>query len=538
MNQGSPAASAASLLEEACELLRCHPSAPVCAMNAEAAFKPIPPGIPAAGHPVLSARSSFEIVVPADLKHLVDAWDEATRSGRSSAHVHLAKDGQSVTVEFFDVRELHGVYLIVFVPNDGEAGQPIVDAPSYVDPLPRLCTTEKNGVSVITAVDDAFTRLLGWSREQVVGARSLEYIHPDDQHRAIDNWLQMLAAPGRGYRWRGRHLCANGSYRWLEFTNTNYLDDPDRQCVLGEMVDIADEMAAHEGVRAREQMLLRLAEALPVGVVQFDANHRVTYVNEQIIGIVGPTPRTTIDELFSGVLIEDRPGLAATISRTLGDQVVDSIEIRLVPRLGADPHVCELSLRPLTDEHGAVTGVIGCLSDITERVRLRVALEARATYDALTGCHNRAATMTLLQDLLDRGRHGEVGVVFVDLDHFKPINDQLGHAAGDEVLKAVGSRLRAAVRTRDIVGRIGGDEFLVICDGVDGIDATVDVAERLVSALAEPVVAGDTLIAVRASVGVAIPTPTDRGCDDVVARADVAMYESKRAGAGRPVIAA
>jgi diguanylate cyclase (GGDEF)-like protein len=162
----------------------------------------------------------------------------------------------------------------------------------------------------------------------------------------------------------------------------------------------------------------------------------------------------------------------------------------------------------------------------------------RATYDALTGCRNRASIMQEIEVNVRNGARGEGNaVVFVDLDGFKSINDRVGHAAGDEVLRVAADRLRDAVRSRDVVGRMGGDEFVVLCPGVSDDATALDVAQRIASVVAGPLTVGDGTEVIALSVGVAwSPSATD-DADAIVARADEAMYAAKRAGDGVPVLA-
>ncbi|QYG93623.1 GGDEF domain-containing protein [Iamia sp. SCSIO 61187] len=157
-------------------------------------------------------------------------------------------------------------------------------------------------------------------------------------------------------------------------------------------------------------------------------------------------------------------------------------------------------------------------------------LRRAATHDDLTGLLNRAAFHHRWAGSPDP----QTALLYVDLDGFKPINDAIGHQAGDAVLVEVADRMRSAVRPHDDVVRLGGDEFAVVCPGA-GVDEAQVIAERLVGAVSAPVVLADgSTVAVSASVGV---TSAGTSLDDLVARADAALYEAKRTGGGRVVVA-
>lgn len=167
-------------------------------------------------------------------------------------------------------------------------------------------------------------------------------------------------------------------------------------------------------------------------------------------------------------------------------------------------------------------------------------LTHQAAHDALTGLPNRAQAMRLITGALVRAQHSgaRVGLIFVDLDGFKRINDSLGHAAGDEVLRVVSARLRAQVRGGDVLARLGGDEFVVLLDTVDDEATAIEVADRLVRATAEPVpLSGGNLGRLGASAGVAVSL--DGGVDGrvdadaLLGEADVAVYRAKTLGRGR-----
>jgi diguanylate cyclase (GGDEF)-like protein len=178
-------------------------------------------------------------------------------------------------------------------------------------------------------------------------------------------------------------------------------------------------------------------------------------------------------------------------------------------------------------------GALVCVNDVTDSARMREELEFKATFDALTGCYNQSSVMTLLGLALAANEH-PTAVIFVDLDNFKPVNDQLGHAVGDKLLVEVARRFRLQLRDRDSVGRIGGDEFLLVCPGIEDADQALAVAERVRHAFDDPVTLTAGTVALKASIGLAC---SERGInsDTLVARADAAMYVSKREGKGRAV---
>ena len=185
-------------------------------------------------------------------------------------------------------------------------------------------------------------------------------------------------------------------------------------------------------------------------------------------------------------------------------------------------------------------------SEIERRVADRTAelaiatreLGRRALHDELTDLPNRALFWGRLSHRLELADRRQTGfaVLFLDVDDFKVINDTLGHAAGDQLLVDVASRLRAALRAGDTAARVGGDEFVVLLDDVATKEAALVVAERLGEALREPYEIGTDRRIATASIGVAVGPDGLETADDVVAAADAAMYDAKRRGGGRCVL--
>ena len=156
------------------------------------------------------------------------------------------------------------------------------------------------------------------------------------------------------------------------------------------------------------------------------------------------------------------------------------------------------------------------------------ALEHQAFHDALTGLANRLLFTDRVRHALSR-RQGNAAVLYIDLDDFKPVNDQLGHDAGDRLLQAVAERLHETLRTADTPARLGGDEFAVLLTDIDAAGVEV-VATRILEAFAEPVDLGTTSRSIHASMGIAVAQAGDMDGDELLRNADAAMYASKHGG--------
>jgi diguanylate cyclase (GGDEF)-like protein len=250
-------------------------------------------------------------------------------------------------------------------------------------------------------------------------------------------------------------------------------------------------------------------------------------------------------EITNHNLLEpDRSALRSALDSVLMHGRHTDVEVQLRLPATRELRFCSISLRALTREDGAINGAIVCVADVTDSLRTRDELKRRATFDELTGCHNRASFMRELEANvagdglgLERAAMTERAVMFVDLDRFKELNDRYGHAAGDELLRIFGRRLRETVRGNDLVGRVGGDEFLVMCPDAGGPDGAMRLAERVAESLHERVRLSAGSVSMQVSIGVAWSAGAAVAADALVAQADTAMYQSKRQRCGEPRLA-
>jgi len=197
----------------------------------------------------------------------------------------------------------------------------------------------------------------------------------------------------------------------------------------------------------------------------------------------------------------------------------------------------DVILTNLLDEP-AVGGLVATFDDVTERKTFERELTKLAFQDPLTGLANRVLFQERVEHALSRGRRdgGTVCVLFADLDNFKVVNDSLGHAWGDEVLRVVADRLRGCLRACDTAARLGGDEFTILIEDLASPDDAVILAERIITSLRAPIRVQGRDVFVGGSMGIALGNPATDSPDDLLRKADLAMYQAKNGGKGRYAI--
>ena len=297
----------------------------------------------------------------------------------------------------------------------------------------------------------------------------------------------------------------------------------------------AVELAHRQQGEARFGSLVRNASDL-ITVVDLDG--RIDYQSPSIGPILGYAPEDVVGRSFAELLASRDSGRLAQVlaSRTKAGAETHAFECLLAHADGRSIAFEVLATDLVDDEH--VRGIVLNGRDVSERRAFEAQIAHQAFHDPVTGLPNRALFSDRVQHALtraDRG-HEAVGVIFVDIDDFKTINDSLGHPVGDEVLREVGRRIAGLMRPTDTTARFGGDEFAVLVEGVPGADAVADAAAAIVAAFGAPVHLEAQDIVVRPSVGIAVAVPDADvpgiSADDLVRNADAAMYICKRDGKG------
>jgi diguanylate cyclase (GGDEF)-like protein/PAS domain S-box-containing protein len=521
---------------EAFAALLANPNALFAAVDDDGFRIPLPAELGIAEQQVIAVphdrATIIDVLAPAEAMKVVTAWETTVAGGISFTEVRARQDSSRLlTLTMIDMRHRLGVCIASLSPAETTAEQARfagdLAGALATSVRPRTATMRKSEHAVILDIDDRASRMLGWAPGQMAGKRSTEFLHPDDHERAIVAWLDLLAKKG-SQRVRSRHRCADGTWLWIETEHTVLppAGEGEKPTILAELTDISDEMKAHEDLGRRERLFRRLVESLPLGVLQVDADGGLLYVNNRLAAIVGTEAPPTLAELSAALKAGSRPGFDAALEAALSRGRDGELEVVLHDTASGEQRVLSVNVISLGQGEG-VPGALCCFTDITASAQLRDELRAKASIDTLTGCHNRATVMTYLTELLATG--AKAAAIFVDLDNFKPINDEFGHETGDELLVRIAQRLQGVGAERGMTGRLGGDEFLIVVSGLSTESEAVAFADAVAALVREPVTLADMTVIPSASVGVALSRAGEEA-RSLIKRADAAMYLAKARG--------
>jgi diguanylate cyclase (GGDEF)-like protein/PAS domain S-box-containing protein len=387
-----------------------------------------------------------------------------------------------------------------------------------------------NSESIIEYVSDAWLDLLGYRREEVEGRPITDFMTEDSVRRRSESIWSNLLETGVARDVEYRLVTKEG--RILDVLMSGRVERDARgqfSHVFGGVIDVTARKQAAEARQASEERLRLALHAGRMFAWEHDlATNFITRSQNsvELLGI-GSGP---LSDFLERIHPEDRPLRERFPHQTLAEGS-DTVEFRyMLP----DGKVLWLGSRA---EKADRTRVVGVTFDITDRKAAEQEVWQVANHDVLTGLPNRALFQDrLLQALIEAEQNGtSVGLLLIDLDDFKDVNDTLGHDAGDALLKEMAIRLSAAVRACDTVARIGGDEFAVVLTESLTLDRATSVAERLIAKLRQPFAYGGRTVISRASIGVAAFPDHDGNPAELMKDADIALYRAKAQGRNRVV---
>jgi diguanylate cyclase (GGDEF)-like protein/PAS domain S-box-containing protein len=380
-------------------------------------------------------------------------------------------------------------------------------------------------------MNEAWAQMCGYSREEIIGHSSLElgiWANAPDRERLLEQLGSSETL--RHFEFRLRRKDGSVAEALL---SGEIIELHGEKCLLALLADITERKRAEEQLRASEQRFSDVIEAAGEYVWEIDLNGKYTFVSSRIERVLGYAR----DEILGKQPSDFMPPAAVEEMRTWLKENRDrrgafmNLEHMSTTKDGRTVWQ-QVSGVPVYSADGEQRGFRGTGLDITERKLAEQRIEELATRDSLTQLPNR----NLLTDRLSQGilaaqrNHELLGILFVDLDRFKTINDSLGHAVGDDLLKEVARRLTELMRKGDTLARLGGDEFVVVLDALRVPEDAGAVAKKIIQTLSEPFLIGERTLNTSASVGISVfPTDAMDGAT-LVRNADMAMYFAKEHG--------
>ncbi len=389
----------------------------------------------------------------------------------------------------------------------------------------------------IEFVSEGCRRLTGYDPDDLLENRRLSYedlTHPEDRRRVREEIRAALRMSGR-FDCEYRILHASGEARWVWERGCGVFDSDGKLIAIEGLVqDITARKRSTNALREAERRYYNLFENALEGIFRTTASGQFLDANPALARIFGfDSPMElmrTCAHLDTQLYVQ--PGRRAEfMSRIDAHGSISGFESQVRRKNGEIIWISE-NARAVCDENGRLVCFEGTVEDITERKLYQARIEQQANYDTLTGLANRSLLNEHLHQAIGAAakKGTRLAVVFVDLDRFKFINDSLGHHVGDDLLRAIASRLKANMREGDTVARLGGDEFVLLINGERDPDAVALVLERMLADISQPwsIPQGDFTFT--CSMGVALYPDDGQTAETLLKHADSAMYRAKETG--------
>ncbi|MDR3451042.1 MAG: diguanylate cyclase [Alphaproteobacteria bacterium] len=386
--------------------------------------------------------------------------------------------------------------------------------------------------------NDAFALLFGFKNaREIMELPLLRSLVPDDVWPRLETeYDDMMRGAKDSVIGRARGLRKDGHEIWVAVT-MRVVDWGGEAAMMLTAFDVTRQVEVEHDLLKNEQRLRAVLEILPYPIyIARRADGQILFVNRKSCLLFQESAGQLLRSRSTGFYIEQKDYDSI---KALLDKVADirDIEVRMKTGQG---RVFTAELAAITLDYGGAPAVLVALNDISQRKEMEAELFRQASTDSLTGISNRRYFQNQAEQELRRARRfaREMAVMMIDIDHFKKINDTHGHAVGDAAIQGVVKRALESLRQSDSIGRIGGEEFAVLLPET-GLAAAFDVAERLRAHMqGKPIIAERVVIPCTVSIGVAQLSAQDGGIEDLLHRADLALYTAKKCGRNRVEMAA
>jgi diguanylate cyclase (GGDEF)-like protein/PAS domain S-box-containing protein len=393
-----------------------------------------------------------------------------------------------------------------------------------------VAQVDSNGVMQL--VNDRFCEMVGYAREELVG-RNGDFLLAYDSDVELMRSKMRTRQRGFSDQYEVRVRRRDGTVIWIEIGGAPVFDANGRVVgSIGVHNDVTERRLADQALRESEARYRLMAEHSTDLISRTTPQGILIYASEASRRLLGYEPTEVVGRSIYDYVDERDAEEVRQLSKLIEGNGPMTFSYRVRKKDGTLTWF-ETTSRAVTDRTtGKTVEVVAVSRDVSERKRVEEQIEYEAYHDALTGLPNRRLFRDRLTVALAHARRMRhpLGVLFLDLDRFKNVNDTLGHSLGDELLKAIAARLKAAVREEDSIARMGGDEFTVLVGDLRNDDDVVKVAQKLLETVAQPIhIEGQDLF-ITTSIGIAMFPSDGESAEMLLKNADHAMYRAKDAG--------
>ncbi len=479
----------------------------------------------------------ISVIAPEALRHELRIGQEKSLDFRAHSResVRLTKDGRliEVSIGVAPIRSVAGrVPDVALIFRDITARKQAEEARSRL-----AAVTERSNDAIfirdsdgwIVYWNDGARRMYGYASAEVMGKDSVFLVPPELLHERKRNWERLLQGEAMENRETVR-LRKDGSRAEVSISVSLVKDVNGK--FIGAATVARDITERKKSAQAHAQ-LAAIVETSNDAIVGRAPDDTIVSWNAAAERMFGWTAKVVLGKPFRSLLSQTpenkrRRRFEMALHGEITAKPLEDIRLR---KDGSNIHV-ETTMSAVRNEHGEILFVACIMRDVTERMKAERHIEQLATKDVLTGLSNRSMLMEQLSTAIARAARSQTqfAVMFIDLDQFKAVNDTLGHAAGDELLRECAKRLVECVREADVVARLGGDEFVVLLTDVIDVAIVSSIADRMLKLLTMPYQLHDHDAQTSASIGICFYPEDGKDVTTLMKNADIAMYHAKALG--------
>jgi diguanylate cyclase (GGDEF)-like protein/PAS domain S-box-containing protein len=385
-----------------------------------------------------------------------------------------------------------------------------------------------------TFVNDAECRNIGYSREELIGMNYRQFQDEKTAKKMLEIFTSIYST-GQPIKLLDVEIIRKDGTKGFNEISVSLIRDNESKPIgfRGISRDVTERRQMEETIRQSEEKYRTIIDEMDEWYFEIDLAGNIAFINDAVARSVGYSLKQLIGINYRSFIKKDQAGEVYKIFRQVYEtgEPTKSFPYEFI-RPDGTITLFELSIFPKLDEEEKVFGFRGIGHDITERKRTERQLNYIATHDTLTGLPNRMLLMDRLKMALAQAKRDnyKLAVMMLDLDHFKNVNDTLGHMVGDQLLKEISLRLTGHLRQNDTISRLGGDEFIILLPAIERVEDSIEVAEIILSSFQQPFICDDNKITSSVSIGIAIYPDDCEDVDSLLKNADMAMYYVKAHG--------